>query len=164
MRPIRWSSCGILIGFILCSSVLGTAKAQQLPRPVDQPGEIPSSLLRRSVTPPSSSKQIQLKGQVDNDSGSDVAAGTAQEPAMPSSQPEPATTPTETQSTSNTPNFLAGAVQDAQDLSNLRAGNFLNTKYRWYGFVRLDSIFDYNPIASTDDFVTSSIPVPQGRG
>ena len=43
-------------------------------------------------------------------------------------------------------------------------GRFENTKYKWYGFVRLDSIYDFNPIGSTDDFVTSSIPVPQGRG
>ena len=39
-----------------------------------------------------------------------------------------------------------------------------NTSFRWYGFVRLDGIYDFNPIASTDSFVTSSIPVPQGRG
>jgi hypothetical protein len=33
-----------------------------------------------------------------------------------------------------------------------------------YGFVRVDGILDFNPIGSTDDFVTSSIPIPQGRG
>ena len=44
------------------------------------------------------------------------------------------------------------------------AGNFKDTKYKWYGFVRLDGIYDSRPIRSTDDFVTSSIPVPQGRG
>jgi hypothetical protein len=49
-------------------------------------------------------------------------------------------------------------------LSRLLSGTFQNTKYKWYGFVRLDYIFDTKPIASTDDFVTSSIPVPQGRG
>ena len=41
-------------------------------------------------------------------------------------------------------------------------GAFRNTKYRWYGFVRLDGIYDFKPIASTDSFVTSSIPIPQG--
>jgi hypothetical protein len=51
-----------------------------------------------------------------------------------------------------------------QDLSDLLPGRFANTKYKWYGFVRLDGIFDFDPIGSTDDFVTSSIPVPQGRG
>jgi hypothetical protein len=39
-----------------------------------------------------------------------------------------------------------------------------NTSLKFYGFARLDAIFDFNPIGSTDDFVTSSIPVPQGRG
>ena len=43
-------------------------------------------------------------------------------------------------------------------------GKFGDTKYKWYGFVRLDGIFDFDPIKSTDDFVTSAIPVPQGRG
>jgi hypothetical protein len=57
-----------------------------------------------------------------------------------------------------------GGNEPVQDLTRLMPGNFANTKYRWYGFVRLDGIFDFNPIGSTDDFVTSSIPVPQGRG
>ena len=43
-------------------------------------------------------------------------------------------------------------------------GAFRNTQYRWYGFVRLDGIYDFKPIASTDSFVVSSIPVPQGDG
>ena len=64
---------------------------------------------------------------------------------------------------SNDQNFFGGNAP-VQDLSGLLPGNFSNTKYKWYGFVRLDGIFDFNPIGSTDDFVTSSIPVPQGRG
>ena len=51
-----------------------------------------------------------------------------------------------------------------QDLSRLLPGNFKDTRYKWYGFVRVDGIYDVRPIASTDSFVTSSIPVPQGRG
>ena len=51
--------------------------------------------------------------------------------------------------------YQAGAGED-------RPGAFKNTKYRWYGFVRLDGIYDFKPIASTDSFVTSSIPIPQG--
>jgi hypothetical protein len=39
-----------------------------------------------------------------------------------------------------------------------------NTSFKWYGFVRLDGTFDYNPIGGTDSFVTAQIPVPQGRG
>jgi hypothetical protein len=39
-----------------------------------------------------------------------------------------------------------------------------NTSFKWYGFVRLDGIFDFNPIGATDSFVTAAIPIPQGRG
>jgi hypothetical protein len=35
---------------------------------------------------------------------------------------------------------------------------------KFYGFARVDGIFDFNPIDSTDSFVTSAIPIPQGRG
>jgi hypothetical protein len=45
-----------------------------------------------------------------------------------------------------------------------RPGAFRNTQYRWYGFVRLDGIYDFKPIGSTDSFVTATIPVPQGEG
>ncbi len=45
-----------------------------------------------------------------------------------------------------------------------RPGAFRNTQYRWYGFVRLDGIYDFNPIRSTDSFVTATIPVPQTEG
>jgi hypothetical protein len=51
-----------------------------------------------------------------------------------------------------------------QDLSDLIPGKFLNTKYKWYGFVRADSIYDFRPMGTTDAFVTSAIPIPQGRG
>ncbi len=50
----------------------------------------------------------------------------------------------------------------------LYPGTFLvpgtNTSFKWYGFVRLDGIYDFNPIGGTDSFVTAQIPVPQGRG
>lgn len=39
-----------------------------------------------------------------------------------------------------------------------------NTSFKWYGFARLDGIFDFDPIGGTDSFVTAQIPVPQGRG
>src|SRR5262249_35731116 len=86
----------------------------------------------------------------------------APQPSM-SQQPAPFTADQSTPA-SEEPHFFSGNTADAQDLSNLLPGNFKNTKYKWYGFVRLDAIFDFNPIASTDDFVTSSIPIPQGRG
>jgi hypothetical protein len=89
---------------------------------------------------------------------------TAADPLL-SSKPLPnqaaaGTTPAAT----NDQNFYAGNPTSIQDLSSLLAGKFKDTKYKWYGFVRLDGIYDFRPIASTDSFVTSSIPVPQGRG
>jgi hypothetical protein len=57
-----------------------------------------------------------------------------------------------------------GGNEPVQDLSRLSPGRFNDTLYKWYGFVRLDAIYDFKPIGSTDDFVTSSIPVPQGEG
>ena len=39
-----------------------------------------------------------------------------------------------------------------------------NTSFKWYGFVRLDGNYDFNPIGGTDSFVTAQIPIPQGRG
>src|SRR5262245_60026898 len=147
MRSIR---CLSLIGFVSCLSFIGVAHAQPLPRPVDQPGEMPSPLGSRP-------KKVQLTGHSDSDPNATTATGSAQEPAMPSSQPEPSTPIADTQPAATSQNTFAGNPP-VQDLSNLFVGNFQNTKYRWYGFVRVDSIFDYNPIASTDDFVTSSIP------
>ncbi|MFL5343059.1 MAG: DcaP family trimeric outer membrane transporter [Gemmataceae bacterium] len=85
-------------------------------------------------------------------------------PPLPSSQPVPSTidpttpppAPTDSQSTfsGNTP---------VQDLSALLPGRFSNTKYKWYGFIRLDAIYDFKPIKSTDDLVTAAIPIPQGN-
>lgn len=82
---------------------------------------------------------------------------------LPSSAQVPFQITPQTALASNSQNFYEGNPP-VQDLSGLLAGNFENTKYKWYGFVRLDAIFDFDPIGSTDDFVTSSIPVPQGRG
>lgn len=47
-------------------------------------------------------------------------------------------------------------------------GSFLvpgtNTSFRLRGFVRLASLYDLDPIGSTDSFVTNTIPVPQQSG
>lgn len=47
-------------------------------------------------------------------------------------------------------------------------GSFLvpgiNTSFRLRGFVRLAALGDYDPIGSTDSFVTNTIPVPQQVG
>jgi hypothetical protein len=39
-----------------------------------------------------------------------------------------------------------------------------NTSFRFRGFVRLTGLYDFNPIGSRDDFITSTIPVPQQSG
>ena len=80
-----------------------------------------------------------------------------------SSRPAPFQVGADTSPAQNNQNFFEGNAS-IQDLSALLSGKFNNTKYKWYGFVRVDGIFDFKPIKSTDDFVTSSIPVPQGRG
>ena len=94
------------------------------------------------------------------------------EPGM-SSKPPPFTVPAgEAAPTPKDPNAPAitndaqpfAGFPSVQDLGSLLPGNFKNTRYKWYGFVRLDGIYDFNPIASTDSFVTSSIPIPQGQG
>jgi hypothetical protein len=64
----------------------------------------------------------------------------------------------------NDANAFAGHAPVQDVLTNLLSGNFKETKYKWYGFVRLDGIYDFEPIGSTDSFVTSAIPIPQGDG
>ena len=36
-----------------------------------------------------------------------------------------------------------------------------NTSFKWYGFVRLDGIYDFNPIGGTDSFVTARFRFPR---
>ena len=43
-------------------------------------------------------------------------------------------------------------------------GNFKDTKYKWYGFVRLDGIYDFRPIGSTDELRDLDHPGPAGAG
>jgi hypothetical protein len=90
---------------------------------------------------------------------------TANDPVepLPISQQSPFTIPPGPATSGNDRNTFAGFPQ-FQDLSRLLPGNFQDTQYKWYGFVRIDGIYDFRPIAGTDSFVTSAIPVPQGRG
>jgi outer membrane DcaP-like protein len=88
---------------------------------------------------------------------------TTQPPPIIGSQPPPFQITPDTPPAAQDPGFYAGN-RPIQDLSSLVTGNFRDTKYKWYGFVRLDAIYDFRPMASTDSFVTSAIPVPQGRG
>ncbi len=50
----------------------------------------------------------------------------------------------------------------------LYPGSFLvpgtNTSFRLRGFVRMAALYDFDPIGSTDSFVTNTIPVPQDAG
>lgn len=80
-----------------------------------------------------------------------------------SSAPPPFQVSPDAPAASNDANFFAGNPP-VQDFAALVSGNFKNTKYKWYGFVRADGIYDFRPMASTDSFVTSSIPIPQGDG
>lgn len=88
------------------------------------------------------------------------AAPASKDPAAPAATAKDSAAPTVTNDSNTFAGF--GDVQDA--FSSLLAGNFKNTKYKWYGFVRLDGIYDFKPMGSTDSFVTSSIPIPQGKG
>lgn len=93
-----------------------------------------------------------------------LPVGTQPPPPILSSQPPPFMIGPDTPVATNDPNFFQGFPQVQDVLGGLTVGNYRNTRYKWYGFVRLDGIYDFRPIASTDMFVTSAIPVPQGRG
>jgi hypothetical protein len=125
---------------------------------VGNPGVHPGVLPNTDPTPPAGS------GSFGVTSGLPTRIQTTPQPQpLLSSQPPPFQVTPDMPPASQDPNFYAGNPP-IQDLSALLAGNFKDTKYKWYGFVRLDSIYDFRPMASTDSFVTSAIPVPQGRG
>jgi hypothetical protein len=92
----------------------------------------------------------------------------AQPPAPPqpllSSQPPPFQVDPNAPPAADSGRFFDGFPQVQNAFDRLLSGRFAGTKYKWYGFVRLDSIYDFRPMASNDSFVTSSIPIPQGRG
>jgi DcaP outer membrane protein len=140
-----------------------TSRAEEPNSPTD-PLVVPAFADDVSTTSESTNSDANSVVQVGYESGS-------QEPVLPSptmdqipsARPAPFQITPETQPAGMSQNTYSGNPP-VQDLSRLLAGKFINTKYKWYGFVRLDGIFDFNPIGSTDDFVTSSIPVPHGRG
>jgi hypothetical protein len=86
-----------------------------------------------------------------------------QPPPVMSSQPPPFQITPDAPTATNDANFFEG-LRSVQDLTALFPGRFKDTKYKWYGFIRLDGIYDFRPMGSTDSFVTSAIPAPQGRG
>jgi hypothetical protein len=93
-----------------------------------------------------------------------VPGQTPTNPSVMSSQPPPFQITPDRPAATNDPNFFNGFPQVQDAFSRMSPGNYLNTKYKWYGFVRVDGIFDNRPIGGTDSFVTSQIPIPQGRG
>jgi hypothetical protein len=86
----------------------------------------------------------------------------------PAAATDPAPAKTEAAASEKADNAGAQTFSGHPDVQNafdrLATGTYKNTKYKWYGFVRLDGIYDLKPIRSTDMFVTSAIPIPQGEG
>jgi DcaP outer membrane protein len=140
--------------------VVSTPALVQAPSAPATP-ERPLILDAVDVRLPATAAEPLAGGQVPTDPGlsSRPPAFTIPDAKGPAPKTDPAA-PTVT----NDPNAFAGhpSVQDA--LTALLPGNFKNTRYKWYGFVRLDAIYDFRPIGSTDDFVTATIPIPQGQG
>jgi hypothetical protein len=87
----------------------------------------------------------------------------APEPLL-SSQPAPFNVDQNAPAGAGNTGTFSGFPDLQSAFSTVSAGKFADTKYKWYGFARLDAIYDFKPIKSTDDFVTSSIPIPQGTG
>ncbi|HJS06384.1 MAG TPA: hypothetical protein VJ809_01955, partial [Pirellulales bacterium] len=156
------------VAFPPAAAVPGTAPAANTAFPPPQitipvPSYAPSA---PSLLPPPS---LHTTGEVRPVSYDYDAQAESQVPPLPPADQLPSSRETPFQIAPQTP--PAGDSQTTfagnppvQDLSSVLPGNFSNTRYKWYGFVRLDGIYDFDPIASTDDFVTSSIPVPQGEG
>jgi len=66
------------------------------------------------------------------------------------------------------PPRLTPAEREKFVTRGMMPGSFLvpgtTTSFRLRGFVRLTGLYDFDPIGSRDDFVTNTIPVPQGVG
>ena len=140
---VRMLAATVGVTLAVCSSAFG-----QLPPPAETV-QAPS---KSTVDPGLSSKPPPFSIPP----GEAAPTPSAQDGAAPKDGTAPAVT--------NDTNPFAGFPQVQDALADLLPGNFKNTKYKWYGFVRLAGIYDFNPIGSTDDFVTSSIPIPQGKG
>src|SRR5262245_26935812 len=164
-RACRYAAAGLL-GLAVPAAVL----AQQPSSPLADdglpvtPGVIASPSSRLLQPTPSQAGSLTSAGLLPRPpvrTQPPAADATQPNPGL-SSQPAPFAVTPETPAASNDANFYSGNPP-VQDLSSLVAGRFQTTKYKWYGFVRVDGIYDFRPMGSTDDFVTSSIPVPQGR-
>jgi len=106
-----------------------------------------------------------LPGNAPANPQANPSTGQAANPSTGQSLPDAAGSSASPGATSPTLTSDGSLLKEVQaGISSLSPGRFENTKYKWYGFVRLDGIFDLNPIRTTDMFVTSAIPIPQGRG
>src|SRR5262245_6062804 len=85
-------------------------------------------------------------------------------PATPPAAKDAAPTDPAAAKARNGPITCAGVAQGQDALGTSVPAKLTETRYTWYGFVRMDASYDFRPLGSTDDFVTSSIPIPQGKG
>jgi hypothetical protein len=137
----------------LAAALAGPAAAQP---PAPQPSGAPESGL--SLTVPVTPIRTAVQDPSDPGLSSRPPAFT-----LPSGTPPAANDPNAPAVTNDAATF-SGFPQVQATLADLLPGNFKDTRYKWYGFVRLDGIYDFKPIGSTDSFVTSAIPIPQGKG
>jgi hypothetical protein len=130
--------------------------------PVAPPGRAP--VLPPVTLPVAAPAPALVPIQTPSDTGMSSKPPAFTLPSPATAPKDPATKDPAAPTVSNDTSTFAGfpSVQDA--FSQLLPGNFKDTKYKWYGFVRMDAIYDARPMASTDSFVTSSIPIPQGQG
>ena len=144
-----------IIAFAGLLSLMASARVVAQP-PLDQPpSELPATLTEQLVAePPVYLAQTPIP---------DVPPAPTEQDLIFSSQPPQFTINSATPTATNDQNFFNGFA-GVQNFADVLPGKFQNTKYKWYGFVRMDGIYDFRPMGSTDDFVTSSIPVPQSRG
>jgi hypothetical protein len=176
-----------------CALAFGLGLASQVKAQVPFSGETPFQV-PAAKTPDKPSAQKPVTADKSNTSDGDGVAGTDQPPAKDPLASSPKDAKKVKQATFQTQELpqpgpegaapVPGTVEGMapsqagpgntgtfSGFSNLQdaftafgPGNFLGTQYKWYGFVRLDGIYDFKPMGSTDSFVTGSIPVPQGHG
>ncbi|HET6574422.1 MAG TPA: DcaP family trimeric outer membrane transporter [Fimbriiglobus sp.] len=118
-------------------------QVQPAPAPTPSPGPAPAQPAPKKTTSPGST--------------------TTEDPLL-SSRPAPSQASQGTAPAATNGGQSYEGNPPVQDLTALLPGRFKDTKYKWYGIVRLDAIYDFRPMRSTDSFVTATLPVPQGRG
>jgi hypothetical protein len=160
MKSVLKYTCALALG----TGVTSTVSAQQPVIPsVPQPAQTIGLPAQSAKTPPIILNSTPAEVQPTRVLFQTPAPAPAQPPLIMSQQPPPFQVTPDTPAATNDPNFFSGN-KPVQDLSSLFTGNFRETKYKWYGFVRLDGTYDFKPMGGTDSFIVSQIPVPQGDG